>query len=100
MQPFYRLQVITPKGIAYTGEVVHAFLPAEDGFVGVLANHAPYVTTSPGGRFEIREKGGQEKKFKAGSGFFEVVKNQATFLVQSFEPPHPPLSPLGGRGLG
>ena len=85
MQAFYRLQVITPKGIAYTGEVVHAFLPAEDGFVGVLANHAPYVTTSPGGRFEIREKDGQEKKFKSGSGFFEVAKNQAIYLAQHFQ---------------
>ena len=85
MQPFYKLQVITPNGIVYTGEVVHTFLPAEDGFVGILANHAAYVTSSPGGRFEIREKDGREKKFKSGSGFFEVVKNQATLLVQLFD---------------
>ena len=82
--PSYKLQVITPLGTAYSGEVVHTLLPAEDGFVGVLANHAPYVTSSAGGRFEIRETNGQEKKFKAGIGFFEVARNQATFLTQSF----------------
>ncbi len=85
MEPFYRLKVITPHGVAYQGDVVHTLVPAEDGFVGVLANHAPYVTSSPGGRFEVREKSGQEKKFKAGDGFFEVVKNEAVFLVQSFD---------------
>lgn len=85
MQPFYRLQVITPQGITYTGEVIHSFIPAENGFVGVLANHAPYITSSPGGRFEIRAKDNQERKFTVGPGFFEVAKNQATFLTQSFK---------------
>ena len=62
--PYYQLNVITPQGTSYTGEIIHALVPAEDGFVGVLANHAPYVTSSPGGRFEVREKNGQEKRFK------------------------------------
>ena len=84
MPAFYQLQVVTPQGIAYTGEVVHSLVPAVDGFVGVLANHAPYVTCSAGGRFEVREKEGQEKKFRVGAGFFEVARNKATFLVQSF----------------
>ena len=84
MAPSYRLQVLTPQGPAYRGEVVHAVVPAEDGFVGVLAHHAPYVTSSPGGRFEVREKDGLEKKFLVGPGFFEVAGNQATFLTQAF----------------
>ena len=81
----YQLNVITPQGITYTGEVVHTLIPAEDGFVGVLANHAPYVTSSPGGRLEVRESGGSEKKFRIGPGFFEITRNKATFLTQSFQ---------------
>ena len=81
----YHLKVITPQGITYQQEVLHSLVPAEDGFVGVLANHAPYVTSSPGGRLEVREKEGPEKKFKVGLGFFEVAHNQATFLTQSFQ---------------
>jgi F-type H+-transporting ATPase subunit epsilon len=80
----YKLDVITPQGVTFTGEVVHTLLPAEDGFVGVLSNHAPYVTSSPGGRLEIREPSGTEKKFTVGPGFFEVAHNKATFLTQSF----------------
>jgi F-type H+-transporting ATPase subunit epsilon len=80
----YHLDVITPQGVAYSGEVEHTLLPAEDGLVGVLSNHAPYVTSSPGGRLEIRESAGSEKKFQVGIGFFEVAHNRATFLTQSF----------------
>ena len=84
MQTSYQLEVITPQGSAYNGEVVHSLIPAENGFVGVLANHAPYVTSSPGGRFEVREKTGAEKKFTVGEGFFEMAHNHATFLTRSF----------------
>jgi F-type H+-transporting ATPase subunit epsilon len=84
MQPSYHIQVVTPQGQAYQGEVVHVLVPGEDGFFGVLAHHAPFVASSPGGRVEIREKGGQEKKFIAGMGFFEVAGNEAVFLTQSF----------------
>ncbi len=86
MASSYHIRVLTPQGPAFEGEAVHALVPTESGFVGVLANHAPYVTASPGGRFEVREPNGQEQKFTVGAGFFEVGKNQATFLTQSFSP--------------
>lgn len=83
-QPVYQIQVLTPQGEALNTQVVHALVPAETGFIGVLANHAPYVTSSPGGRFEIRQPDGTERKFHVGPGFFEVAHNHASFLTQSF----------------
>lgn len=80
----YKFQVITPQGVAYSGDVTHVRVPAEDGFTGVLANHAPFVTSSAGGLMEVREENGGLKKFKVGSGFFEVQHNQAVFLTQVF----------------
>ncbi len=77
----YSLKIITPQGIAYEGSVFHTFLPAEDGFVGVLANHAPYLTSSKGGKVVVRESIGLEKDFQVGSGFFEIKSNQAIFLT-------------------
>jgi F-type H+-transporting ATPase subunit epsilon len=79
----YQLQVITPQGLAYSGEVIHSLVPAETGFVGILANHAPFVTSSAGGRLEVREKNGQSKTFQVGEGFFEVAQNKAIFLTRS-----------------
>ncbi|HTL47145.1 MAG TPA: F0F1 ATP synthase subunit epsilon [Verrucomicrobiae bacterium] len=82
--PSYHLQVVTPQGRAFEGDVVHARVPVPDGSVGVLANHAPYITSSLGGTLEVRGKDGREDKFAVGPGFFEVLRNQAIFLTQSF----------------
>jgi F0F1-type ATP synthase epsilon subunit len=88
MQPSFNFKVITPQGTVFEGDVFHASIPAEDGLVGVLANHASYVTSSPGGRVELRtEEDGMEieRRMKVGSGFFSVTRNQAFFLTKSFE---------------
>ncbi|MDP3919287.1 MAG: hypothetical protein Q8R76_00550 [Candidatus Omnitrophota bacterium] len=92
MPAFYQVKVITPQGVSYTGEASHCLIPGERGFVGVLANHAPYVTSSPGGRFEVSEKDQREAKtFEVGPGFFEVAHNQAIFFTQSFQGGDKPL---------
>ncbi|MCM8775930.1 MAG: F0F1 ATP synthase subunit epsilon [Candidatus Omnitrophica bacterium] len=81
----HKLQLLTLEGVIYDQEVAHIYLPAEDGFVGILAHHAPYVTSSPGGILEVREKDGTQKRFRLGAGFFEVAKNRASFFAPSIE---------------
>lgn len=81
----YALEILTPRGRSFSGEVVHTLVPAEDGLVGVLANHTSYVTSSPGGRLEVRLPSGETRPFKVGPGFFQVLKNQAVFLTPSVE---------------
>jgi len=83
MAASYSLKIITPQGIAYDGTVVHTFLPTENGFVGVLAHHAPYLVSSKGGKLVAKESIGLEKDFQVGSGFFEVNHDQAVFLTQT-----------------
>ena len=80
----YHLQVITPQGQAYQGQIEHAELPGEYGFMGILSNHAPLLTSSAGGRLSLREKGGKTRVFSIGPGFFETRKNQAVLLTESF----------------
>ena len=80
----YQLQIITPQGKVYEGQVEHAEVPAEYGFVGVLSNHAPLLVSSAGGKLTLREKGGKVVTFTVGSGFFETRKNQAVFMAESF----------------
>jgi len=87
MAAVYSLKIVTPQGIAYEGTVVHTFLPTENGFVGVLAHHAPYLVSSKGGVLKTRENAGNEKTFQVGPGFFEVSHDQAVFLTQSCEVP-------------
>ena len=83
----YALEILTPRGRLFSGEVTHALVPAEDGFVGILANHTTYTTSSPGGNFEVRFPSGKTQLFKVGPGFFHIQKNDAFFLTQSVEAP-------------
>lgn len=80
----YQLEIITPRGKAYEGQIEHAQLPINHGFIGVLSNHAPLLTSSAGGKLTLREKGGKIRVFSVGSGFFETRKNRAVFLTESF----------------
>jgi F0F1-type ATP synthase epsilon subunit len=83
MAASYSLRIITPQGTAYEGTVFHTFLPTENGFVGVLAHHAPYLVSSQGGKMVVKESIGLEKDFQVGPGIFEVNHNQAVFLTQT-----------------
>lgn len=80
----YSFQIITPQGKAYEAEVEHLEVPGEPGFFGVLTNHAPFISSSVGGRLSVREKGGKNRIFQVGPGFFETRKNQAVFMADSF----------------
>lgn len=84
MLPAYHLKILSTQGVHYEADILHALVPAETGFVGVLAHHAPFVTTSSGGTLEITEKNGGIKKFQTGPGFFEVKDNQASLFTESF----------------
>ena len=85
MRPKFRIQIITPQGIAYKGEAVHSLIPSEDGYVGILANHAAYVTTSAGGMVRVDETDDIHKEFKIGPGFFTVSGNGAILLTRACE---------------
>lgn len=81
----FRLDITTPQGSQYTGEILHARIPQDSGSVGILANHAPFVTILGTGLCHLREKNGTEVVFKVGEGFFSVAHNTATLLTQSLE---------------
>lgn len=82
----YSLKIVTPQGIAFEGEAAHTLVPVDRGFVGVLANHAPYLVSSNGGKLSIKEPNGSGRDFQVGPGFFEVNANRAVFLTRSCTP--------------
>ena len=82
--PTYQLQIITPQGVIYSHQVIHTQVPVENGYVGILANHADYTTSSAGGNLTVREREAHEEKvFITGPGLFEVNQNQARFFTSS-----------------
>lgn len=78
----FALEILTPRRVVFRGEVVSLVAPGELGYLGVLANHAPLVTTLTAGTITYRDLSSTPHVLQAsGSGFLEVFKNQATLLI-------------------
>ena len=81
------LEVVTPKGAIVSEEVDIITAPGFAGEFGVLANHAPFLSTIKIGTLRYK-KGGTEEELMVSGGFCEVSNNKITFLVESAERGH------------
>ena len=78
------LEVVTPAGAVVNEEVDIVNAPGYGGDFGVLANHAPFLSTIKIGLLTY-EKGSERKSLMISGGFSEVSNNKITFLVESAE---------------
>ncbi len=79
-----RLEVVTPTGAVVNDDVDIVNAPGYGGDFGVLANHAPFLSTVKIGLLSY-EKGNKRENLMISGGFCEVSNNKITFLVESAE---------------
>jgi F-type H+-transporting ATPase subunit epsilon len=85
MAKAYRLSVLTPERSVFEGEVEYLEAPGIEGYFGVLADHAAFVTALARGMVLLRPVGGGERRIAVTGGLFEVGANQATLLADTVE---------------
>ncbi len=78
------LEVVTPTGPVISDDVDIVTAPGVGGEFGVLANHAPFLSTIKTGTLSFK-KDKQVKYLMVSGGFSEVSNNKITFLVESAE---------------
>jgi len=78
------LEVVTPSGAVVSEDVDIVNAPGYGGDFGVLANHAPFLSTIKTGILSY-EKGKKREHLMVSGGFCEVSNNKITFLVESAE---------------
>jgi F-type H+-transporting ATPase subunit epsilon len=84
MANILQLTVVTPEKVLFNGEVKYLYAPGGAGFFGVLVDHAPMIASLKAGPFEIRTTTGNTIKFNTiHPGFFEIVKNKASILLDA-----------------
>jgi F-type H+-transporting ATPase subunit epsilon len=79
-----KLEIVTPKGAVVSDEVDIVTAPGYGGVFGVLANHAPFLSTIKIGTL-VYKNDGEEVQMMVSGGFCEVSNNKLTFLVESAE---------------
>ena len=80
-----QINILTPDGKIFSGDVYGVQMPGVTGSFEVLQNHAPMIAALKDGTLKIlREKlnGGPESFYNIQGGFVEVLDNKVTVLVE------------------
>ncbi len=85
--PTFKVSVLTQEKVHLQTEAVHLEAPGSAGYLGVLANHAPLMTTLMPGKLELSLPGGREETFAVSGGLLKVSNNEAVVLADAIERP-------------
>ena len=76
-----KLKIVTPNELFFEGDVEYVQAPGYDGYLGILKDHAPFVTPVTKGRLTYRDAGGKTSTVQVEGGFLEVLKNRVLVLT-------------------
>lgn|SRR5512142_1662597 len=80
----FHFELVSPQKLLFSGDVEQVDVPGAEGEFGVLAEHAPMVTTLRPGILTVHGAGGQQKIVVLG-GFAEVSAQGLTVLADAAE---------------
>lgn len=84
----FPVEVLTPEGKAWEGEVEMVSTRTSVGSVGVLANHAPLMAILEPAELRLYVSGSEDPasaeavRFAQGEGYLQVVDNSALLIVE------------------
>jgi F-type H+-transporting ATPase subunit epsilon len=77
--------MLTPEKILYQGEIASLVAPGQEGYLGVMANHAPMVAALATGEVKITNEKGKTSYFALSGGMLEVEREEVTLLADAAE---------------
>ncbi len=78
----YPLEVVTPSGIVYKGEVDQTVIRTADGEIGILENHMLLLTKVLPGKLRIEKEGEEPKELAVTYGIIDVRGDKVIVLVE------------------
>lgn len=82
----FDLEILTPEKAIFKGKVTSIIVPAYKGYLGVMADHAPFVCSLSIGEVTIHQEQGNTFLALSG-GLMEVTPDKTIILADSSEPP-------------
>jgi F-type H+-transporting ATPase subunit epsilon len=84
--PDLRFELVTPERQVLSADVHMVVVPGSEGEFGVMAGHAPFMTTLRDGPLAVyRTAGAQPELITVSGGFAEVGDKGLTVLAESAE---------------
>jgi F-type H+-transporting ATPase subunit epsilon len=81
----FKFKVLTPNRTAFDGDVVSVTAPGGAGYLGILAHHAPLISTLTAGDLSLRTPSGDSHRYRVGPGILKVANNEVVVLTESIE---------------
>ncbi|MBO8142830.1 MAG: F0F1 ATP synthase subunit epsilon [Firmicutes bacterium] len=82
------LEVVTPYRHVLQTQAESIIVPATDGYLGIMTNHAPLVAGLAAGVIRYGPAGGEKDRLAVSGGFVEVTNNKVTVLADTAELAH------------
>jgi F-type H+-transporting ATPase subunit epsilon len=83
----FPVEVLTPEGKAFDGEVEMLSTRTNTGSIGIRANHAPLMAILDPTELRLYEGESDVRAFAQGEGYLQVVNNTALVLVDEIIDP-------------
>ena len=81
------VEVLTPEGEVFKGEVRQLSTRTEVGEIGILANHAPVLGALQPTTLRLKVSDSETKTWAQAHGWLQVFANTARVLVEEVVPP-------------
>lgn len=82
----FNFELVSPERLLLSEKVSEVVLPASEGEMTVLANHAPTMTTIKPGVVSVKDAGGKVTRFVVFGGFADILPTGCTLLAESAIP--------------
>ncbi len=76
------VEVLTPEGEVFEGEVQQVSTRTEVGEIGILANHAPLLAALRPTELRLHLSGSETKRYAQAHGWLQMFGNRARLLVE------------------
>src|SRR5579875_2985325 len=84
MADTFQLEVATPERLFVDEQVTEAELPGKEGYLGILAGHAPLLSVLGAGVLAYKSGSG-EQVLALDGGFVEIFENHVRVLAEHAE---------------
>jgi len=81
------VEVLTPEGEVFSGEVRQVSTRTAVGEIGILANHAPLLAALKPTELRLHVSDSETKRYAQAHGWLQVFGNQAKLLLEEAIPP-------------
>jgi F-type H+-transporting ATPase subunit epsilon len=78
----FEVEILTPEGEVFNGEVSQVSTRTAGGEIGILANHAPLLAALKPTELRLFEGDGEPRRFAQAHGWLQVFGNHARLLVE------------------